>query len=71
VACIKGETYLKEKENRRRGWPIEKVMLPTIKTDLSDQLQVTWILLPEKQVDNWLGDQNILLDLIVQTEISS
>jgi len=45
-------------------------MLPDIKTDLNDQLQVEDILLHDIQGDNWLGDENIVLDLIVQTEIS-
>jgi len=44
-------------------------MLPDIKTDLNDQLQVESILLPDIQGDNWIGDQNVVLDLIVQTEI--
>jgi hypothetical protein len=59
-----------KENNRRRGLPIVKVILPNITTNLSDQLQVTWILLPEIQADNWLRDQNTLLDFIVQTEIS-
>jgi hypothetical protein len=45
-------------------------MFPNIKTDLNEQLQVEGIFLPDIQGDSWLGDQNIVQDLIVQTEIS-
>jgi hypothetical protein len=45
-------------------------MFPNIKTDLNEQLQVEGIFLHDIQGDNWLGDQNIVQDLIVQTEIS-
>jgi len=38
-------------------------MLPNFKMDLND------ILDPDIQGDNWLGDQNIFLNSIVQTEI--
>ena len=38
--------------------------------DLNDHIQVEGILLPDVQGDNWLGDRNIVLDSIVQTEIS-